>query len=199
LVVERGGHGRFGYGARTIASIVQQIPRSGRATRTGGKSKDLRDAIMSVVRSRADEPILAIVAVIDARQNELATLRDDIREILEQARSEAPEVPVAIGLAVQEIEIWMLADPDSRKAAFGEEIARAFRTVDLESEDDPKSKWLSLAGRAPLPDGKPNELHEDDQRRAAWESIRSDVVSRVCPIGFARFLEDVGGILNILY
>ena len=39
--------------------------------------------------------------------------------IVAQAAARRPEVPVVIGLAVQEIEAWMLADEAARTAAFG--------------------------------------------------------------------------------
>ncbi len=138
---------------------------------------------MTILRNQ--QP-LAVFALIDARAGEVAMLRRDSQDILSQCATEAQTVPVVIGLAIQEIEIWMLADPHSRQAALGQVIEHLV-PADLEAVGDPKSLWAYLAGGFPCPgDGHP-ELHSDNQRRAAWESLRPEVVGHLCPSGFAPF------------
>jgi hypothetical protein len=196
LVVEAGGPERFGYRAQTIRSIVERIPRAGRPTRSGGKSKDLRDAVIATLRSvQGEEPPLALVAVIDSTLAELPDLRTDARLILEQARGEAPDVPVAIGLAVHEIEIWMLADPASRAHAFP---TSPNLPTDLESVTDPKSLWATCAGMNPVPSGRTVEEYADAQRTAAWNAMRPPVVIAACPQGFGVFHTTVQAVLERL-
>jgi hypothetical protein len=150
--------------------------------RRGRKAKELRNAVIAALQTYS-----TVIALIDARAEEVAELEDDIREILAQCREKAGEARVAIGLAIQEIEIWMLADPASRVAAFGPAVGQQAVPADLESVDDPKALWLERAGQAPVPEGKEASLHADNQRLAAWEALRPEVVAYGCPRGFAPF------------
>jgi hypothetical protein len=177
------GRARFGYEAETLRGINARIPLAGRPTRSGGKSKELRNAVLAALQTYS-----TIVALIDARAEEVLVLQQDIRDILAQCRERSTEARVAIGLAIHEIEIWMLADPDSRKAAFG--VAQPLPD-DLEAVRDPKSLWGTHAGQAPPPEGADASLHADNQRFAAWHALRTEVVARACPRGFAPFMREV--------
>ena len=179
------GPAMFGYAASTLREIVERFPASGRPMRRGGKAKELRDAVLASVTAHS-----IVIALIDARADEVGDLRHDVREILEQCRERAPDTAVAIGLAVHEIEIWMLADPDARVAAFGETVGRRPVPSDLEAVRDPKSLWTTLAGQCNPMQGLDPEDHRDLQRAKAWEALRLDVVSTACPTGFAPFLAD---------
>jgi hypothetical protein len=92
---------------------------------------------------------------------------------------------------VHEVEIWMLADPESRKAAFGQAVGAQPVPDDLEGVRDPKALWFERAGQAPSPDGADEALHGDAQRVAAWQALRPEVVARACPQGFAIFARDL--------
>ncbi len=180
------GRSRFGYDADTLRGINARIPLAGRPTRTGGKSKELRNAVLAALQTHA-----TVIALIDARAEEVPVLQRDIQDILDQCRERSAEARVAIGLAIHEIEIWMLADPEARRAAFGPETGGHAVPEDLEGVWDPKSLWLERAGQALAPEGIDGPLHADTQRRAAWETLRPEVVSRGCPRGFAPFARDV--------
>lgn len=188
LIQHEGGEGRFGYDVYSIRELVDSIPRYGRPTRSGGKTKDLRDAIVAVLRSHT-QPI-AIVAVIDVRADELANVRRDVAVILGESERDHPGVPVAIGLAIHEIEAWMLADAESRRAAFGHSAGHPELPMSPEDLPDPKSEWANRAGRAASSRGN-TEIADDDRRQAAWQSMRPDVVAHECPIGFAPFVPAV--------
>lgn len=196
IVRELGGPESFAYVAETIRGIVETIPRQGTPTRIGGKSKDLRDAVLAVLQ---DSDVLFLVAVIDARQDELEDLEPDVRTILRLCEERAPDVPVAIGLAIQEIEIWMIADPYARMAAFGEHARDLTLWTHLEEVDDPKSLWAEFAGRSPAPDAKDHDEHADDQRASAWHAMRPNEVARGCPRGFAPFLEAAGTVVKLAF
>jgi hypothetical protein len=184
------GRPRFGYDAETLREIVARIPLAGRPTRIGGKSKQLRNAVLAALQTHA-----VVVALIDARTEELPALQRDVQEILTQCRERSAEARVAIGLAVQEIEIWMLADSESRKAAFGDAVGGQPVPEDLEAVGDPKALWHQRAGQGPPPEGTEGELHGDHKRSAAWQALRPEVVAHRCPKGFAPFARDVVAVL----
>lgn len=162
--------------------------------RSGKKSKNLRDAVVATIRS--DPRPLAVIALIDARVEEVEELREDFRLICEYCRVEAPDVPLALGMAIQEVEIWMLADEQSRRAAFGDAIGARDVGKDLESVHDPKSSWNDLAGQARAPEDGALERHFDHQRRCAWEALRLEIVEHRCPRGFQPFARDVRAVLG---
>lgn len=180
------GRTRFGYDAETLRAINARIPLAGRPTRTGGKSKELRNAVLAALQTYS-----TIVALIDARAEEVPKLQQDIRDILIQCRERSAEARVVIGLAIHEIEIWMLADPESRKVAFGSAVGAEPVPLDLEGVRDPKALWHERAGQAPPPDGADSSRHGDSQRLAAWQALRPDVVAHLCPQGFALFARDL--------
>lgn len=194
IAVVAGGPERFGYDASTIQAIVSKLPIQGRAMRSGKKSKNLRDAVVATICS--DPRPLAVIALIDARVEEVEELREDFRIICESCRTEAPDVPVALGMAIQEVEIWMLADEQSRRAAFGDAIGARDVGKDLESIHDPKSLWNDLAGQAGAREDDVTERHLDHQRRCAWEALRLEVVGRRCPRGFQPFTRDVREVVD---
>jgi hypothetical protein len=185
-----GGPPRFGYDAETIHAVSARIPRSGRPMRAGGKAKQLRDAVLAGLQDHT-----AVIALVDARAEELESLRRDVSEILAQCREREPDARVAIGVAVQEIEAWMLADPHGRVAAFGPAVGAQPVPDDLEAVADPKALWRERAGQCPAPDAVDPALHADVQRSKVWEALRSDVVRRACPAGFAPFADAVEGVI----
>jgi hypothetical protein len=186
LSEHEGGPTRFGYDAETLRAIVTRIPLAGRPTRIGGKSKELRNAVLAALQSHS-----IIIALIDARAEEVPALQRDIADILTQCHERLASARVAIGLAIHEIEIWMLADSEARKAAFGATVGGQPVPDDLEGVRNPKALWSERAGQYAAPEGVAPELHEDGQRRAAWEALRPQVVAHLCPKGFAPFVKDV--------
>jgi len=184
------GRTRFGYAAETIRGINALIPLAGPPTRIGGKSKQLRNAVLAALQTHS-----VIIALVDARSDELRELQQDVQDILAQCSERSADARVAIGLAIQEVEIWMLADKDARKAAFGLEVGGRPMPADLEAVPDPKALWQDRAGQAPPRDGMDSAVHRDTQRRAAWQALRPEVVASECPRGFEPF---VRAVLNVL-
>jgi hypothetical protein len=121
-------------------------------------------------------------------ESEFAGLTRDAADIVHQCSERRPDVPVVLGIAVHEIEIWMLADPAARRAAFGPRAGMTeLPSADLEGIPDPKGLWRTYSGQSPAPDGIRPELHHDQQRLAAWTNMRPDVVAVACTRGFAPF------------
>jgi hypothetical protein len=193
LALHLGLEERFGYEASTFRHVIAQMTtREGRPMRVGGKAKELRDAVVySLVSGRPR----AIVAVVDARLPELPDLRRDADDIVLQCREQTATVPVAIGIAVHEIEAWMLADTEARRAAFGPLGLAPLRETDPELIPDAKAAWHSYAGQCATPHGVAPLHHADSQRKAAWESMRVHVVCTACPRGFQPFVEAVEPLL----
>jgi hypothetical protein len=197
-IAELAGRERhFSYDASTLREMARRaVVRDGTPMRVGGKSRELRDAVVHGLRSIDPTPS-AIIALVDARLDELERLQQDAVDIVAQCREIRADVPVAIGLAVQEIEIWMLGDPAARAAAFGAEAGGAsLPEGSAESHADPKHLWATYAGRAPRPATLDPDEHSDLLRVAAWQSMRPDVVAHACPRGFAPFLGALGPALR---
>src|SRR5687768_9273004 len=96
----------------------------------------------------------------------------------------ASGVPVVVGLAVHEIEAWMVSVPAARRLAIaGAHDARL--DADVEAIEDPRSLWSKLCGEAATGGGT---AAPHERRAAAWAAIDPDVVARACPRGFAPFL-----------
>ncbi len=163
------GRSHFGYDARTLREIADRTQRMGPPTRIGGKSKELRNAVLAAIQTHD-----VVIALIDARLDELPRLQRDVQDILAQCRERSAEARVAIGLAVHEIEIWLLADPEARKAAFGEAVGEQPVPEDLEGVRDPKALWRAISGQVPPPEGVEGALHEDRQRVAGWATLRPE-------------------------
>jgi hypothetical protein len=175
-----GGPAQFSYLPIALTEFRRQhAPRGGGPTRAGGVTRELRSAIQSVLDDHEPQ---AIVAVIDARLEDLDDYTIDVRDQIEPIARGAG-VPLAIGLAIHEIEAWMLADPESRRAAFG--IVDDARCKAIEDHPDPKTLWAELEGEAQRPQETP--VLADDRRRTAWESLRPEVVVSACTRGFAPF------------
>src|SRR5262245_47749261 len=68
-----GAQATFGYDAAVISDYVATISRSGKPTRRGRKSKDLRDCVVAAARTYD-----VVIAVIDARLDEHEDLRRDV-------------------------------------------------------------------------------------------------------------------------
>ena len=69
---------------------------------------------------------------------------------------------------------------------------------DAETLHDINARIPERAGQAPVPEGKDVSLHADDQRRAAWENLRPEVVAQAYPRGFAPFERALAGALSWL-
>ena len=72
-------HGRshFGYDAETHRGIAARFPISGRGMRKGRKSKELRNAVLAALQTHE-----VVIALIDARTEELSDLQRDVQDIL---------------------------------------------------------------------------------------------------------------------
>jgi hypothetical protein len=101
-------------------------------------------------------------------------------KMMDSYASTGGSMRLVMGLAVQEIEAWLLADEEALGAAFGERYkARACNRA--EDCKDPRSYWSLLRGEAA-------SKTPADARRDGISSMRSKVVARRCPKGFKPFL-----------
>jgi hypothetical protein len=135
-----------------------------------------------------------VIVVVDRDRTGPQRLKDllDQREQLRQDRSRPLAVPVAVGVAIETIEAWLLAD----EVALCDELG-------LPRPSEPGKSPEKL-------DGKPGEpthpkhvlssyLRKDtrgtrtflEQVNALAACMDLDVVARRCPEGFGRFRDDV--------
>ncbi len=133
----------------------------------------------------------AFVFVIDGRTTEMNHLRRALKTVITDYENRT-QMKIVIGLAIQEIEAWLLADPQTLAAAFG---TWAQNRVDGRPEDldDPKQEWLHLLGmaleRSRQDDGI--EVNHVERRTLGIEAMRPYHVSLRCPNGFKPFREDI--------
>lgn len=148
-----------------------------------GKSKKLSKVVVAASRLAHHDGFDAVVVVIDrdAKPNERR------RQALEKGREAAAgdyDVSVAVGVAIEEIEAWMLADETAIAGALGVENVPQQRAP--EKDKDPKrtlNELLEVQNTAGV------------SRRAFVQRIaaqaRIDELRRRCPKGFGMFADDV--------
>ncbi|MFO0560148.1 MAG: DUF4276 family protein [Polyangiales bacterium] len=169
----------------TLKETQQQIASFGRSGRAGKLGRTMRDAVIRASRGeflfdeqRVDP--LAIVLLVDARRDNREEVLGAASDAERECETLGVSVPVVIGVAIHEIEAWLLADEACRIAAFGSEVGRRPLPQPPEEIGDPKALWRSLHGQV--------SEHEDEEgrdywlrRRLAWLALRIDVVRARCP------------------
>jgi len=128
---------------------------------------------------------LAVVMIVDATRDQFQAVIAAANDAAAECARQSSVVPVVIGVAVHEIEAWLLADEASRVAAFGDEIGKCPLPESPEEIRDPKSLWRSLHGKVSSDedeDGRDYWL----RRRMAWLALRREIVRARCP-RFAEF------------
>ncbi|MEK6608317.1 MAG: hypothetical protein AABZ30_11695, partial [Myxococcota bacterium] len=144
--------------------------------------------LVAMEEARASTPAPdAVVFVVDARPAVFAVLRTE----LTAARANAGYLPLAFGLAVHEIEAWLLADPEARRAGMDADCA-ALAYGRPEDDPDPKTTFASWLGDARArASGNAAGLTDLERRALLIAAMRPDVVAQLCPLGFAPFLGEI--------
>lgn len=135
--------------------------------------------LAAIDKARHQSPETLVVAVWD-RDGEEAPLRD--RELILDALRKQGASGAAVGICVEEIEAWLLADPGAFRRAFGRGPTSGLSSSP-EDERDPKAKLDAVLA------GYPNS--DIDDRAAAFrrlaEAIDLETLARSCPRGFGAF------------
>ena len=134
------------------------------------------------------------VVVIDARKERHKDLNNQVRkaetELLEHGNDK-----FMIGLAIHEIEAWILADPKARKAGLGEHAKHHKFSGKPEDDPDPKSSLKQLMGEILAENSGiirfcySTSEPEIETRKTMIENMRPKEVSNLCPLGFKPFYE----------
>jgi hypothetical protein len=143
----------------------------------------------------------AVILLVDADGRSQERLRR-LREHRERAHSKGArfQVPIVVGVAIETIEAWLLADENALARVLGvrERATHTGAPEDLRGKkggsDDPKARleeWRSRDRHGPR-----GFL---EQMNAIVREIDLDVVALRCPKGFAPFCEEVRTHLGPLF
>jgi hypothetical protein len=138
--------------------------------------------LSAIQKSRRRSPETLIVAVWD-RDREDAPLRD--RETILDALRVHGTSGAAVGICVEELEAWLLADSGAFRRAFGRGPASGL-SRSPESEHDPKTMLEAVLSSYP---------GVEDRARAYGQIAKSvdiEVLIRCCPRGFGAFVDALG-------
>ncbi len=176
---------------RTIAEseiVTRALPRvNRRSTAQSGYEYKVRDAIVEARISKCS----AVVIVVDRdgtspglRLTALAAGR-----ALADQQGEALAGKTALGVAVETVEAWLLADETALNAALDPHPPAA---------TTPSPELLDGAARSPKhPKTQLRSLLDRARREVSWpydeiaEKVRLDVLAARCPAGFAPFATEV--------
>jgi hypothetical protein len=162
---------------RLVAEISSDLTLADSAFRTRKRGFGFVSDLRHTVERAADQGIQILVCVVDANGHE----SDRRRQMQDQAALlGASGVQIAWGVAVHELEAWLLADEGAIAAALrGRQIPRQ---SDPERERDPKGYLDTLISR--VTDG--NEFYTDAIGAAIAGASDLQITRNRCP-SFAQF------------
>ena len=149
-----------------------------------GTARQLWTALCLASQGTESGDFDALVFVRDSRWDGHDEREKACRQVLKDFATRGSALAVVVGFAIQEIEAWLLADPEARAAAFGES-AKSRECGAPEEIENPKQCWQSLLGEAP------GDATEVERRKCAIDAMRPKVVAERCPRGFGPFREEV--------
>jgi hypothetical protein len=174
----------LGTGQLEVASIASKLRearhRPGRFGAGAALSGRARKLMIVLTSAHAREPDAMVIAVWDrdAKPEHLSD-RDDILGALRASGY----MGLAVGVCIEEVEAWLLADAGCFRRCFGAGPQKLPGSV--ETLVDPKSVLDSVLEGYPQREG---DRLPDTYRRLA-EEVDLEVLERMCPSGFGRFRE----------
>ncbi|MBI5490749.1 MAG: hypothetical protein HY905_25675 [Deltaproteobacteria bacterium] len=147
-----------------------------------------RELLFAAAAASHRDDVDALVFVRDSRLDGHEDRRRACEQVLRECRVRGDRPPVVLGLAVQEIEVWLLADPQSRAAAFGAAVGNR-ECGTPEELPDPKQCWRTMLGEAAAGGG--DGRFDAECRTRAIEAMRPKVVADSCHRGFGPFRQGV--------
>ncbi|MEO7328303.1 MAG: DUF4276 family protein [Minicystis sp.] len=163
--------------AHRLQHRVRDITRLGDGPRKRKLSKDGWKVLAAIDRARFHEPDTLIVAVWDRDGKDLPTRDRD--EILDALR-ERGATGVAVGVCIEEIEAWLLADPGAFRRYLGKGPAKGL-SGSPENESDPKARLNKIL------EEYPDREHLNLIYRGLADAVDLEVLARACPQGFGAF------------
>ena len=175
---------------RSLRETSQQKVRVERCSsylrRLHGRSfaRKIRVAMIDAVWMGAD----GIVIVVDRGGRKNSARLDEMRRGKESAEKDRVRVPAALGIAIEELEAWLLADEQAIAQVLGTRGTGSH--PDPEGIKDPKARLK----QAYHTDG----AHREDWERheAVAEALSLGVLRKRCPKGFQPFYAEVTQVLG---
>ena len=147
-------------------------------------ARKIKVAMVDAVRMGAD----GVVIVVDRGGQKNRARLDEMRRGKENAEEDGVRVPAALGIAIEELEAWLLADEQAIARVLGVQVKGPH--PDPESIGDPKARLKQ-------------EYHADSSRREDWErheavaeALSLDVLRKRCPKGFEPLRAEVAQALG---
>ncbi|MFH1438808.1 MAG: DUF4276 family protein [Pseudomonadota bacterium] len=135
------------------------------------------------------------VVVIDVRKKHFKKISQQLSTAEKELAAHGIEKFI-IGLAVHEIEAWILADTKARKAVLDKHAGHYKFSGKPEDDPDPKSSLKQLTGQ--WLSANPRFYYsyrtsepENEIRQAMIGNIKPEVAAKLCPLGFKPFYEKV--------
>jgi Domain of unknown function (DUF4276) len=135
--------------------------------------------LAAIDQARSHEPRTAIVAIWD-RDGEDEPLRD--RKIIQEALEERGSGGACVGICVEEVEAWLLADPSAFRGCFGRG-PKGGLPGQPEAEADPKATLEAVLSEYEQESGRA-EIY-----RKLAENIDLTVLKQKCPRGFGELCQ----------
>jgi hypothetical protein len=155
----------------------------GASAAVGGLKGFARKLAIALVNARAKEGQDVIIAVVDRDgRKERTRERNALNEHLRATAS----VGFALALCVEMIEAWLLADPAAFVRCFGTGPAGGI-SGDPEKLPNPKQALLEVLSRYK----ETTERARSEVYAALAEHVDLTQLAERCPIGYARFREDL--------
>jgi hypothetical protein len=159
--------------------------------RAGRPRRGYKEKVKAALVAANEDRRHGVVIVVDEPSSREGSRLSRLRDGRSAAREAGVLLPCALGVAIPEIESWLLADDGARANNLGAAGRRPLRQP--EEIDDPKALFSSLYGEYE------KECEESGTHvREQWEvkescavDSRVDVVEFQCPRGFAPFADEV--------
>ncbi len=168
---------------RTFRDHARFRARRKKQNRRRGLDEKLKIIVSTAMEDLSLSGVVAVADQSDPNQHVLQQLQSWRKEFEQEHYTLAQRC--VVGVAIREIEAWLLADRGACSNVFGQK----WKGSAPEMLADPKSVLQTLIGQLRCNTNSP--ISEQDIRKALADLMDPEVVARQCPKGFAPFKNEV--------